>query len=156
MRRGGVGASLLLLGLALCATKDWPIIEWLRIALCRTELACAPSLFQFQSQLGAIAIYAGVLCCPFVWPVLQSPLCRRLGRLSFSIYLLHFPILFTLVCLVFVTLPSVAFSFLLFIALTLFAAVPFERWIDRPAIALSRRVIASSSLWRKRNIRTAR
>ena len=137
--------SLLLLGLALCATKNWPIVEWLRITLCRTELACAPSLFQFQSQLGAIAIYAGVLCCPFVRPALQSALCQRLGRLSFSIYLLHFPILFSVVCLAYVAVPSIAFAFALFIALTLLAALPFELWIDRPAIALSRRVTASSS-----------
>ena len=29
--------------------------------------------------------------------------------------------------------------FAVFIGLTLFAAIVFERWIDRPAIALSRR-----------------
>jgi peptidoglycan/LPS O-acetylase OafA/YrhL len=142
--RGWFGSLLLLFGLALCATKDWSIVEWSRVMLCRAELACAPNLYQFQSQLGAVSIYVGVLCCPFVWPALQCAACQRLGRLSFSIYLLHFPILFSVVCAAFVTLPSVAVAFVLFIALTLLAAFSFERWIDRPAIALSRRVTAHS------------
>ncbi len=136
---GSLGLALLVLGFALCATKDWQAVEWLRQWLSRTELAYAPNPFQFQSQLGALALYAGVLCCPAVWPVLESAPCRRLGRLSFSIYLLHFPILFTLVCAAFTFVPSPAVAFVLFIALTLPAAVAFERLVDRPAIALSRR-----------------
>jgi peptidoglycan/LPS O-acetylase OafA/YrhL len=130
---------LLLLGLALCATKDWAPVEWLRLALSQTEFASAPNLFQFQSQLGAVALYLGVLWCRFVWPALESVPCRWLGRLSFSIYLLHFPILFTVVCAAFVAVPSTAATFALFIALTLLAAIGFERAVDRPAIALSRR-----------------
>ncbi len=140
--RGCLGMLLLLLGLGLCATKDWPFVEWLRLTLGRTEFASAPNLFQFQSQLGAVAEYFGVLWCPLVWPVLGSAAFRQLGRLSFSIYLLHFPILFTLVCLAFTVMPaaSVAAAFVLFLVLTLLAAIAFERLVDRPAIALSRRL----------------
>jgi peptidoglycan/LPS O-acetylase OafA/YrhL len=134
------GAALLLLGFALCATKDWRIVEWFRQALCRSELACAPSLFQFQSQLGAIALYLGVLLSSLVWPLLGSAPCRQLGRLSFSVYLLHFPILFTIVCLTYTALPSVGVAFIVFMAATLVAAIGFERGVDRPAIALSRRL----------------
>jgi peptidoglycan/LPS O-acetylase OafA/YrhL len=130
---------LLLLGLALCATKDWQAVEWLRLWLGGTELAYAPNLFQFQSQLGAVALYFGVLCCPPVWPMLESAVGRQLGRLSFSIYLLHFPILFTLICLAFIAQPSVVAAFVLFMMLTLLAAMAFERLVDRPAVALSRR-----------------
>ncbi len=140
------GAMLLVLGIALCATKDWGVVDGFRFLLSRTELAFAPNLFQFQSQLGAVALYVGVLMCPAVWPALESGPCRQLGRLSFSIYLLHFPILFSLVCAAFVGLhsllpPTVAIviAFVTFISLTMLAAVLFERWIDRPAIALSRR-----------------
>jgi peptidoglycan/LPS O-acetylase OafA/YrhL len=138
MSSGYWGVALLLFGFALCTTKDWRAVEWLRHALCRSELACAPSLFQFQSQLGAIALYLGVLLCPLLWPFLGSVVCRHLGRLSFSIYLLHFPILFTVICLIFTVLPSVGIAFVLFLALTMLAAIGFERVIDRPAIALSR------------------
>ena len=138
--RGSVGALLLLSGWALSAFKDWHVVELLRVFLSQTELAYAPNLYQFQSQLAAMALYFGVVCCPLVWPSLESAPCRQLGRLSFSIYLLHFPILFTLVCLAFTTLPSIVAAFVLFLAITLLAAIAFERLIDRPAIALSRRV----------------
>ena len=141
-RRGKAltGLAVLLFGIALCASKDWRAVEWPRQLLCHTELACAPNLFQFQSQLGAIALYLGVLWCPLVWPILESTPCRYIGRLSFSIYLLHFPILFTIVCAAFVVIPSVFVAFLLLLGVTLLAAIGFERTVDRPAIALSRRI----------------
>ena len=146
-KRGGLfGALLILLGVALCASKDWQAVEWSRQMLSRSEIAAAPSLFQFQSQLGAAALYFGVLLCPPVWWPLGCTLARRLGRLSFSIYLLHFPILFTVVCLAFIRArgvfsyaASVALAFALFLLVTLLAGIAFERLIDRPAIALSRR-----------------
>ncbi len=141
-----LGAALLVLGIAMSATKDWRVVEALRLWLSDSEAGSAPNLFQFQSQLGAIALYFGVMLCTGVWRLLESAPCRHLGRLSFSIYLLHFPILFSLVSAAFVGLhqflpptTSIAVAFAVFLALTLFAAILFERWIDRPAIALSRR-----------------
>ncbi|HET7883611.1 MAG TPA: acyltransferase [Acetobacteraceae bacterium] len=132
-----LGALLLLSGVALCATKDWSAVEWLRVTLAHTELAAAPNLYQFQSQLGAVALYFGILLCPPMQRPLASVIGRVLGRLSFSIYLLHFPILFTLVAFAALYLPIGA-AFVLFLLLTLLAAIAFERWVDRPAIALSR------------------
>lgn len=144
------GALLLMLGFALCATKDWRAIEMWRLWLANIELVAAPNLFQFASQVAAVLIFAGVLLCSPAQALLERQTCRQLGRLSFSIYLLHFPILFTLGCLIFIgvqpVMPhsaSVATVFALFIGLTLLAAVLFERWIDHPAIALSRRAGAT-------------
>jgi peptidoglycan/LPS O-acetylase OafA/YrhL len=141
-----VGILLLIVGLALAATKDWRALELCRVWLARFELAAAPNLFQVASQLAAVLMFAGVLLCSPVQALLERPTCRNLGRLSFGIYLLHFPILFTVACLIFIgtrsALPQVAalaILFALFIGLTLVAAMLFERWIDRPAIALSRR-----------------
>ena len=139
--RGSIGVGLLLLGLALSAFKNWTIVEWLRLLLSHTELLDAPNLYQFQSQLAAVALYLGVLYCAPIWPILASAPCRHLGRLSFSIYLLHFPILFTVVCFAFTVLPSVIFALVLFLAATFLAAIAFERLVDRPAIALSRWVV---------------
>jgi peptidoglycan/LPS O-acetylase OafA/YrhL len=145
--RGIPGALLLLFGIALSANKDWESIDMLRLWLGRIVILAPPDLFQFQRQLAALALYAGVLSCRWVWPLLGCGACRHLGRLSFSIYLLHFPILFTLACLIFVgasvAMPhaaAVAIVFVLFIGITLIAAILFERWIDRPAVALSRLV----------------
>ncbi len=144
--RGAVGALLLMLGLVLCATKDWRVLETCRQWLANIELAAAPNLFQFASQVAAVLIFTGILLCPPAQALLECRTCRYLGRFSFGIYLLHFPILFTLACLIFIgaqlVLPyaaSVAIVFALFIGITLLAAAQFERWIDRPAIALSRR-----------------
>jgi peptidoglycan/LPS O-acetylase OafA/YrhL len=65
--------------------------------------------------------------------------------LSFSIYLLHFPILFTVACAGFIPLASVlprpmavAITFAGFATTVLVAAVGFERTIDRRAVRLSR------------------
>jgi peptidoglycan/LPS O-acetylase OafA/YrhL len=140
------GVVLLALGAALCATKDWAAVEWLRLVLSAHEASFAPNLFQFQSQLGAVALYFGVVLCGAVWPLLESRPLQLLGRLSFSIYLVHFPIMFTLVCAYFVAfwgvLPSavlIASCGVVFVAVTLAVAIFFERWVDRPAIALARR-----------------
>ena len=141
-RRAWFGGAMLALGLALCMSKDWAAVEWLRLAFVRTEFAYAPNLYQFQSELGAIAVYGGVLLCGRLWPALESSPLRHLGRLSFSVYLLHFPILFSLVCAAYTEVPSVPAAFLLYVALTVIAALSFERLIDRPAIALSRRAAA--------------
>lgn len=154
------GAMLLVLGLAMSATKDWGLLETIRVGFARTELASAPNLYQFQSQLAAVALTLGVLTCPLVWPVLESAPFRRLGRLSFSVYLVHFPILFTLVCAAFASLSGVLpyaalvlAALALFLALTLIAASAFERWIDRPAIALSRRLPRASRPAQRRSHR---
>ena len=143
----GWGALLLVLGWALCADKDWRAAEALRQGLGWVQLVAPPNQFQFQSQLAALALYCGVLLCPWVWRPLESSACRALGRLSFSIYLLHFPILFTLGCLLFVLAQpaltpgaAAAAVFVGFLPITLAAAALFERWIDRPAIALGRLV----------------
>ncbi len=146
-RAQAAGAALLLLGCAFCATKNWRCVEILRLAISRTELAFAPNLFQFQSQIGAMCLFFGVVLGTFAWPVLESAPCRFLGRLSFAVYLLHFPILFTIVCVAFLAISGglpyalvVSVSFVIFIALVIPAAIAFERWVDQPSVALSRRI----------------
>jgi peptidoglycan/LPS O-acetylase OafA/YrhL len=144
--RSLAGALLLATGLALATTKDWNAVAACRQWLIDLGLGTAPNLFQFASQLAAALIFVGTLFCMPAQALLERPPCRRLGRLSFSVYLLHFPVLFTIGCLILIDtqnlLPYAAALgavFIGFITVTLVAAALFERWIDRPAIALSRR-----------------
>ncbi|HEX3994145.1 MAG TPA: acyltransferase [Acetobacteraceae bacterium] len=140
-----IGASLIILGLAMSATKDWTVLETVRMAIARFAPAAAPNLFQFQSQMAAVALFIGVLLTPVAQRLLS--LCGRLGRLSFSIYLLHFPILFTVACAGFIPLASrfpepvaVAITFIGFAVIVWLAAEGFERLVDRPSVLLSRRI----------------
>ncbi len=59
-----------------------------------------------------------------------------LGRMSFSLYLVHVPLLYTFGAWLFVELevPSPVIA-VLFIACSLLLAMVFERFIDRPLIA---------------------
>jgi peptidoglycan/LPS O-acetylase OafA/YrhL len=140
-----IGAALIILGLAMSGFKNWAFLETIRVAIASVSPASAPNLYQFQSQMAAIALFAGVLLSPMAQWALSS--CQRLGQLSFSIYLLHFPILFTLVCAGFIPITAfapepvaVAITFIVFAAIVWLAADGFERWVDRPSVLLSRRI----------------
>jgi peptidoglycan/LPS O-acetylase OafA/YrhL len=140
-----IGAVLIALGLAMSASKDWGLLELLRAGIAHFAPVAAPNLFQFQSQLAAVALFLGVLFSPGAQWLLSRPLCGRLGRLSFGIYLVHFPILFTVGCAGFLALATalpypvvVAVTFAGFTLAVLITASAFERWVDRPAIRLSR------------------
>jgi peptidoglycan/LPS O-acetylase OafA/YrhL len=103
--------------------------------------------YTLQHMAGETLIFAGVLASAALQRALGGRLLRRLGRLSFSIYLLHFPILFTVVSTAIIQLPSAmnalprfALAAVVGLVLTALLSILFERWVDRPATALSRRV----------------
>jgi peptidoglycan/LPS O-acetylase OafA/YrhL len=138
-----IGAALIVLGLSMSATKDWSLLEAARLPMARFTLAAAPDLFQFQSQLAAVTLFIGVLLNPLAQRMLSR--CGYLGRLSFSVYLLHFPILFTVACAGFILLSgglsytaAVVVTFVGFACVVLLAAEVFERVVDRSAVRLGR------------------
>lgn len=102
------------------------------------------SFFHFVSELGALLIYGAVLLMPAAQRLLASRMPAWLGRLSFSIYLLHWPIMLTLGSAVYSAAAAfdrrLALACALFavVGATLFAAAAFERWVDQPAVRLSR------------------
>ncbi len=145
----GLGGALIAIGLAMSAGKNWSVLESVRLAMAHFAPVAAPNLYQFQCQVAAIALFGGTVFSPAAQRLLALPLCRQVGRLSFGIYLVHFPILFTLACAAFlwlaVVLPypvAVIITGIGFTMLVLIAAAAFERWIDRPAVRISRNLAA--------------
>ena len=96
-------------------------------------------------SLGALLLVAGVLHAPALQRMMVAPWLLWLGRVSFALYLVHQPILYSLSAAIFVALApqgydlaaAAALAALLATALPL--AVLVERWIDRPATRLAHR-----------------
>jgi peptidoglycan/LPS O-acetylase OafA/YrhL len=152
-----IGAGLIVLGFTLSATKNWDFLETARGVIARYAPSAAPNLFQFESQLAAIALFMGVLLSPAAQWLLMR--CHQLGRLSFSIYLLHFPILFTLACAGFIDLAdalprlaAVGVTFVGFAVLVLAAATVFERVVDRRAVRIGRLIDPPALTAQPRNL----
>ncbi len=107
----------------------YTVPTWHRIATADFSIACGGLV---------ILTYAlrerGVLAA-----LLRMRSMQFLGRISFSLYLLHFPILFMLSPL---RSPRASFGwlFLPYLALSLLAAAAMYRWVEMPAMALGRRV----------------
>jgi peptidoglycan/LPS O-acetylase OafA/YrhL len=137
------GTLALISGVLLCRLTAIGPVLWLhRIWV----FGHAPGTFQFTNQIGAILVFVGVLNLPVVHNMLAMRVPQYLGRISFSLYLVHFPIMATLGCRLFVSIePMLGVVGASFVALivglvvTLPAATLFERWIDRPAVRLSRK-----------------
>lgn len=138
-------ASLALIaGILLCRLTAFAPIQTLRTLLRHQH---APDGFHFTNQLGAILIFIAVLNLPGAQRLLSQRLPQWLGRISFSLYLLHFPIMATLGCSLFIVaaphIGIVAASLLagaIGLPVTLVVAALFERWVDRSAVQLSHRV----------------
>ncbi len=146
------GAALALAGLCISTSKQVPLLSAAWQSFGGFGLLRAGSDFHWQSQVGALLLFCGVLLCAPLRQLLDNRLTLWLGRLSFSIYLLHFPILLTVGSSVFALLAPLSYGMACAGALlaggaaTLCAAVYFERWADRPAVALSRRIGAQAAL----------
>jgi peptidoglycan/LPS O-acetylase OafA/YrhL len=102
--------------------------------------------FHFFSQYGAMLIFFGILVLPGFQRVLGAGLGRVLGKYSFSVYLVHFPILLTLTSFLTVRFAALgqgaAFcaASVIGLGVTALLTFVFERWVDRPATELSRRI----------------
>lgn len=139
------GAAMVLLGLTVCASKQIPVLTALWTKIAHIGVYSADSDFHWQSQIGALMIFTGTLLCAPLRQWLARPVVVGLGRLSFSVYLLHFPILISVGCLIFAAIAPYSYglacaaSLLLGGGLTFLAAYWFERWVDRRAVSVSRR-----------------
>lgn len=130
------GGAMILVGALLCGGG------WLRLELC------------------AVLVFFGVLISRPLHSVLGHPLLQRLGLLSFSIYLVHWPIMMAVGSMIFLTVRPLGqalatlCAFCAGLAVTFAVADTFERYIDAPAIALSHRIGSTTAFrsfpWRGR------
>jgi len=140
-------AMAVALGVFLCVRADVWQFEWLR-TLCDLpafELWPGQTAARQQKAFGAICLLTGLIHLHWARSALSSPWLVRLSRLSFPIYLVHWPILMGPASLVFLRLndvigfePARLGAIVVGIGLSYAAALMFFP-IDRDALALSRR-----------------
>ena len=147
MWRRALAVSCLILSILLC-TRTIVLFPPELLSLLRSP-PIGPSIEprDFQIMLSAILLFVSLHQLPILRRVLETPAMRWFGKISFSLYLTHFPVLFTVTAAIYVVvaayLPfsaSLSIGGLAGMAVSLALAVLFERWIDRPAINLSRMV----------------
>jgi peptidoglycan/LPS O-acetylase OafA/YrhL len=146
-RSTALGASLLALGILICTFKVYGPSKYLLMLLPSPPIGPRVGPMDVQSMVGAVLIFVGIALVPAIQIQLERPGCRWLGKISFSIYLVHFPILFTVVAAGFLLVighlsygPTIAIVSVTGMAITVVAAMAFERWVDSPAVVLSRMV----------------
>ncbi len=140
-----LGLLLVAGGVALCSNRAAPFAATLLALLPRAPLGPATTALSLQFMLAAALLFAGLAMLPRVRQWLSRPALRWLGRISFSLYLVHFPVLFTISSGLFVVLlprlgygQAVAGSLFGGGLVTVALAIAFERGIDRPAIRFGR------------------
>ncbi len=146
-RRALAGSALLVAGILLCSVKTISPVAAVWTLLPSPLLGLPGDAGVLQSMTGALLVFAGLDWLPAAQRLLDSPAPRWLGKISFSLYLTHYPVLATGVALGFNRLGDslpydirIAITGAAGLAVSLAIAVLFERWVDRPSIALSRTV----------------
>jgi len=148
--RNAMSIPMIAAGVLLSAMPPQRWLQGIDAMLARQAVMALPHIYQaftLQCMLGATLVFGGVLVGEHIQRVLATRPLRRLGQLSFGIYLVHFPILFTLASLGLTAMRShMSYTACVLAviaggtAVTIGAATLFERWVDRPATALSRRI----------------
>lgn len=100
----------------------------------------------FYNTIGALLVAAPILN-GYGSKLFESRLFQFLGTISFPLYLLHFTILSSFSCWLYLVLPhtllTLCINFFLYVLLSIGLSVLFEKYIDKPAIALSHRFAAA-------------
>lgn len=96
--------------------------------------------------IGAFMIVAGVIGSRHVAQLFTGRICAFLGTISFSLYLIHWPIICSLSYRLMTFLvprwgyaPSLALTFLVTLAVAVLASYAMARWVDQPSVRLADR-----------------
>jgi peptidoglycan/LPS O-acetylase OafA/YrhL len=117
----------------------------------RQGLPALPSLFEpghkssIWYPLAALFVVAGTLHSPILKTLFSSKLTQFLGVISFPIYLLHVPLIYTVIARAALDLDLTRGVGLVFLAaaslmLTMILSLFFERFVDQPVMSVIRRV----------------
>ena len=141
------GISLLLGGIILCTSGQSDLGMALLKFLPPAPIGVTVSSITIVRMLGSILVFSGIAITPPLQRGLKQPAIKWLGKISFGLYLTHFALLITAVsCLFTVISPllpygiAVATTTIVGISTSCWIAGVFEKWVDRPAIELSRRL----------------
>ena len=95
--------------------------------------------FEVLAALGAAGfIVLGIHCGP-IQRFLTVPIVHHLGKVSYSLYLVHGTVLFLLIHTVFGRIPLAA-MFVLYLGMTFAVTEVFYRFVERPTMKLGRRL----------------
>lgn len=140
------GTTLIAIGILFPYFIPKEFLEFLFEISSKTPFLHSENPTELVRTLSASIIFWGILQSGQAKRALEFKSFRWLGKISFSLYLVHFPLLFTLGAFVMLSsipfmgyVPSSIVTFFTFVIVSLLVASAFERWIDRPAILLSRR-----------------
>jgi peptidoglycan/LPS O-acetylase OafA/YrhL len=94
--------------------------------------------------VGAVALVAALLRSRMLQAMLSGRVFRFLGKVSFSVYLIHVPIICSLGCWIFASLyghvaylVAASSSILACVVTTMAISVAYEKYIDRASISIS-------------------
>lgn len=139
-----ISLGLIALGSIACFAAELgqaPAASWICGAGIPGLLTCTP---QIQKTYGAMLIFVGLVSSPLIVGAMSAPLLVRLGRLSFSIYLVHWAVIFGIGSATFIALRPMAGDTIAVLAASagsivasFFIAVAFTR-IDDAGVAAGR------------------
>ncbi|MDR6500598.1 peptidoglycan/LPS O-acetylase OafA/YrhL [Burkholderia ambifaria] len=139
-----VGIGLLVIGMWLSASPNQKVIADVFELSQKLPHMHAFDTFQFQWQISALCLFTGFLLSARLRSLVSGRTLQWFGKISFSLYLIHFPVLMTLGCWLFARLRSEGYLFasgaslILGFTTSLLLAALVEKLVDRPSVALSR------------------
>ncbi len=139
------GSALVLFGVLISVWREDAISENVFFALNSLTYFPAQSPFHFAGMVAALFIFLGVFISPWFHALFNLAPFQKLGWISFGLFLLHFPILLTVTAFLQVHLHQLlgygagaVISASLGLVVTFRIAATFTKWVDAPAIRLSR------------------
>ncbi|MGH8783407.1 acyltransferase family protein [Paraburkholderia sp.] len=140
-----VGIAMIVIAVVVSSTVHPQWFGQILAVIGKISMAQVQGPHVVQRELCTILLFLGVILLGVHRRWLETPGLLWLGRISFSLYLVHFPLLFTGTFLVFKVLAAhlpygvaMLIASAIMLPITLAVAHYFEKYVDRAAIGTSR------------------